>query len=309
MQHPLPDRTFFGMMVTPFTDDDRIDEAALRTHLRRMVRAGIGVYMGAGGAGEGHTMGPEELARLFQVGVEECKGKVPVCATIPEQRTGAATIERCRLAMAAGVDAIQVFFPDAGHGMRPRAHEQERFYRDLLAKVDYPLCLSAHVHSGFLPEVKLLKSLCAEHPQVVAINAMVTPMSYVVELMDTLGPRVQVYVAARDMVNGLVLGANGCLAAEPNIIPDTCMRVLRAFEQGDLPAMREAFANLMRFDEVVNRWAPSTARWVKMAMKVLELPASGGPIREPYVLPGQADMEEMRLAFEKIGVRKFEGLA
>jgi dihydrodipicolinate synthase/N-acetylneuraminate lyase len=113
-------------------------------------------------------MTADALSRVFHVGVEECKGKVPVYATIPETRTGAATIERCRLAAAAGVDAIQVFFPDGGHGMRPRPNEQERYYRDLLSKVQYPLAISAHQHSGFLPKVKLLKALCDDHPQVVA---------------------------------------------------------------------------------------------------------------------------------------------
>lgn len=227
----------------------------------------------------------EELKRVFEIGVEECRGKVPTCATIPEARTGADTIARCRMAMAAGVEVIQVFFPDGGHGMRPRPLEQERYYRELLSTIDYPIALSAHDNSGFLPSIALLKALCKDYPHVVAINAMRTPMSYLIELVDTLGPRVQVYTQVKDFANGLLLGASGCLAAEPNIIPNMCMRVLSSFEKGDIAGFGESFAHLLRFNEVVNRWAPSTARWVKMAMKVLDLPAGSGPIREPYLFP------------------------
>jgi dihydrodipicolinate synthase/N-acetylneuraminate lyase len=59
---------------------------------------------------------------------------------------------------------------------------------------------------------------------------MVTPMAYVVELIDTFGGGMKVYTSVRDLVSGLVLGADGCLAAEPNVIPNMCMRVLGAFD-------------------------------------------------------------------------------
>ncbi len=305
----MTSRTIFGMMVTPFTPGNRLDEPALRAHLRRMVGAGVGVYLGAGGAGEGHALSTDELQRVFEIGVEECRGKVPTCGTIPEARTGADTLARCRLAMDAGVEVIQVFFPDAGHGMRPRASEQERFYRELLSTIDYPIALSAHANSGFLPSIALLRALCSDYPHVVAINAMRTPLSYLVDLIDTLGPRVQVYTQVKDLANGLLLGANGCLAAEPNVVPNMCMRVLTSFENGNIAAFGEAFAQLLRFNEVVNRWAPSTARWVKMAMRVFDLPAGAGPIREPYMFPWQDEMDEMNAAFEELSIRELEGIA
>jgi 4-hydroxy-tetrahydrodipicolinate synthase len=302
-------RTVFGMMATPFTADNQIDEPALRAHLRRVVDADVGVYLGAGGAGEGHALSAQEMRRVLEIGVEECRGRVPTYATIPEARTGAATIERCRLAMTTGVEVIQIFFPDAGHGMRPRPEEQERFYHDILAAIDHPLALSVHAHSGFFPSIQLLSRLCKEHRNIVAINAMLTPMAYVVELMDTLGPRLAVYTAIKDFVDGIVLGANGCLAAEPNIIPHSCRRVLSAFETNDLQTLRTSFAHLLRFGTIVNRWAPSTARWVKMAMKVLDLPGGNGALREPYVMPPPAELEEMARAFEELDVRRVEGLA
>jgi dihydrodipicolinate synthase/N-acetylneuraminate lyase len=48
--------TMFCMSQTPFRDDFSVDEAALRAHLRRLIAARNGIYMGSGGAGEGHVL-------------------------------------------------------------------------------------------------------------------------------------------------------------------------------------------------------------------------------------------------------------
>src|SRR5436309_1150028 len=75
------------MAATPFDDAGQLDELALRAPLRRMVDAGVGVYLGSGGAGEGHTLSTDELARLYAIGVSECRGQVQTCANPPESRT------------------------------------------------------------------------------------------------------------------------------------------------------------------------------------------------------------------------------
>ena len=46
----------FTISITPFAADGTIDEAALRRHLRKLGDAGIGVYVGGGGSGEGYTL-------------------------------------------------------------------------------------------------------------------------------------------------------------------------------------------------------------------------------------------------------------
>ena len=41
-------RIMFCMAATPFTEDGSLDEAGLRAHLRRLVAAGNGIYLGSG---------------------------------------------------------------------------------------------------------------------------------------------------------------------------------------------------------------------------------------------------------------------
>ncbi len=306
---PVTNPIIFCMAATPFTEDDRLDEAGLRLHLQRLVDARAGIYLGSGGAGEGHALSPAELRRVYEIGVEICRGRVPTYANPPEPRTAAAMLESCKLAVRAGVDVVQLYPVDGGHAMRPTYAEQERYYRDLLDEIDHPIALSVHVYSGYVPPIPLLKLLCEEYRQIVAINVMGTPFSYFVELKDAVGPRIALYTRLLNLIEGLALGSSGCLAAEPNIVPRLCQSVLDHYRAGDMDRCGTAMAHVVRFAALVDRWSPSTARWVKMAMKVLDLPAGNGKLRKPYLLPPPAELEEMAAGFRRLKVRELEGLA
>ena len=48
--------TMFSMSVTPMDSRGKLDEAGSRAHLRRQIDAGVGIYLGSGGSGEGHAL-------------------------------------------------------------------------------------------------------------------------------------------------------------------------------------------------------------------------------------------------------------
>jgi dihydrodipicolinate synthase/N-acetylneuraminate lyase len=297
----------FCMAATPFDDDGKLDEQGLRLHLRRMIDAGNAVYLGSGGAGEGHALTLDELSRVYEIGVEECKGRVPVYANPPEARTGAEMLQVASQAVAAGVDVVQLYPVDNGHGMVPTYREQETYYRDLLDAIDHPTSISVHVAVGYVTPIPLLAALVADYPQVVAINVMGPPLGYVVELIDA-APRCDVYVPILWLLSGLPVGARGCLEAESNLAPRLCRSVVDHYLAGDMDAAGEAMANVARLSNIVNRWAPSTARWVKMGLKVLGLPGGNGVIRKPYVLPPDDELDAMAAAFDTMDLRRIEGL-
>ena len=298
--------TVYCMVATPFAADGTIDEDALRLQLRRMVAANVGVYLGSGGAGEGHALSLAELRLLYDVGVQECRGRVPLHANPPEPRTAAAMIEPVRQAVQAGVDVVQVYPMDAGHAMRPTAAEQDAYYRDILGQVDHPVALSVHVYAGYMAPVDLLRRLCAEYPQVVAINVIGTPLQYFVELRDAVDPRVTLNVRLINAIEGHALGARGFLAAEPNLAPRLSRAIVDALLVRDNARAGLELARLVRLAAVVNRWAPSTARWVKMGMKVLDLPGGRGGLRRPYLMPPQSELDAMAAALAKLGIEELD---
>ena len=69
--------------ITPFDAQGKLDEPALRQHLRRLRDAGVSVYVAGGGSGEAFTFTPDERDRVLAISVEELKGRVTVNAVLP----------------------------------------------------------------------------------------------------------------------------------------------------------------------------------------------------------------------------------
>jgi 4-hydroxy-tetrahydrodipicolinate synthase len=296
------------MAATPFTTDGMIDESGLRAHLQRLVSANNGVYLAGGGAGEGHVLSPEELRRVCQIGVEECKGKVPTYCNPREGRSAEDVYRYAREAVAAGVDMVQIYQVEAGHGMRPTPAEQDAYFRELLEAIDYPVAISIHHHAGFHPDPEFLAALKKQFPHIQALNVMGMPVSFFVELRDVMPTDVRLYTGIHGLGQWLALGASGCLQAEGNIIPKSCRALIDAWTAGDIEGFSRYTEFFVRFSMIVNKWAPSTARWVKMALRVLDLPGGEGPLRLPYIMPGPDEQQRMLHAFTELKVREAEGL-
>ncbi len=97
-------------LVTPFTDDGSIDEAALRSLVSRLVAAGVGGLVPCGSTGEFTTLSTEERKRVTEVVASQAAGAVPV---VPQ--TGALTtnetVELSKHAEGAGAAAVMVVPP------------------------------------------------------------------------------------------------------------------------------------------------------------------------------------------------------
>ena len=250
----------FSMMATPFLADGSLDEDAIRINVQRLADARQGIYLGSGGAGEGHVLTPQELRRLYDVGVAAAAGRVPVCANPRESRTAADMYAVAREAVAAGVDMVQLYQLDGGHGMIPTPLEQQAYFDALLPDLNHPVAISIHALAGYKPSVKFVLDLCTRYSQIEAINLMHPSTSYFVEMRDALPARVRIYTIVTNMVQILSLGADGVMMAENNIIPNICRRTLDAYEAGDMKALSEGMLTIQRFDNLVYRWMPSTAR-------------------------------------------------
>src|ERR1700687_4604806 len=67
-------------LVTPFRRDLSLDEAALRSLVRRQIQGGINFLVPCGTTGESPTLTRHEHLRVVEIALEEAKGKVPVLA-------------------------------------------------------------------------------------------------------------------------------------------------------------------------------------------------------------------------------------
>ena len=238
----------FVISHTPFTEAGDVDWDGFRAHLRRFEAAGIGVYVGGSGSGEGYSLLPDEVARLLTTAVEVLGGSVPVRAMGVEPRTARQMLELADVATAAGVDAMQIYSLDLGHLGMPRPEDLERYYVEVLDNVSISVVLSTHFSVGYLVPVDLLATLARRYDAVIGVNVSLTgDLTYLVQLLEALDPRVEVHVGGPiHALSALAMGATGYLSSEANLAPELAVDLVRAYSAGDFDTAQAAYHAMMR---------------------------------------------------------------
>jgi 4-hydroxy-tetrahydrodipicolinate synthase len=263
--------------ITPFKPDGALDEDGLRVHLRRQRDAGVGVYLAGSGSGEGYTLDDRETSRVLEIGVEELRGQVPVRAMGVEPRTPAQMVALAQRAEAAGVDALQLYSLDVGHGNRPSAGEQARYVEAVLTATSGPIVLSTHESVGYLLPVELVASVVGDD-RVLGVNCSTNDVAYLTRLLDAVDGRADVHVGGpMHALTCLALGGQGFLSSDANLAPELCAAVIERWQAADLDGLRAAFGALLRLYAATRELGGLTA--TKAALELLGRP--GGPPRPP----------------------------
>ena len=296
----------FVISITPFTADGGLDEAGLRAHLGRLGDAGIGVYLAGSGSGEGYTLDEGEVERVLAVGAEELVGRVPVRAMGVEPRTAAQMVTMARLAARTGVEALQIYSLDQGHGNRPSRAEQDRYLRTVLDATTMPAVLSSHQSVGYLLAPDLIGSLLDEYDQITGVNCSTLDVTYVLRVIEAVDGRADVHVGGPlHALTCLGLGGQGYLSSDGNLAPRLCVSLIDTYRAGDLAGCHEAYRTLMRLYAATRDLGGVSA--TKVALDLIGLP--GGPPRPPRlpVDPSTRTQIQHRL-IDQLGLREREQL-
>ncbi len=319
----------FAELVTPFDSRGNLDERVFVEQVRRVSAAGVGICVGSSGVGEGHTMSLDELGRLYALAVQERTRTVDVFAGGREPRTAREVLEQASVAESAGVDALQVYPVDVGHGERPTGsvasagyvggviglpapavgpgRELEAYFSEVLDGVRLPVVICSHSAPGYVVPVDLLDSLVEKHDRIVAVAVGVTSNRYLARVVDAVGHRLPVYVdGCPDMLDNLIYGGQGCIDYLANLVPRFSKQVGENFIGDKKAEATKDWALLMRLhlalttDRHGNRlYGPTRA--VKAAMQLLGLP--GGELRPPLQpMPGEAQ-STIEQALDEMNVR------
>lgn len=294
----------FVISITPFDESERLDEEGLRGHFRRMAAAGIGVYVSGGGSGEAYTLSTSESDRVIEIAVEELKGKVPVRAMGVEPRTAKQMTRFIDTAWRLGVDAVQLYSLDMGHGNAPRSDEMEGYYHDILTVVRAPVVLSTHYSVGYFIPVTLLARLTERFPNVVGINCTSPDITYLEDLVQSVDERVEVHVGGpMQAVTALALGASGYLSSDANVAPRLAVSLIDHYAKGDVAESHADFDRLIQLFTLVMRHGGIRA--VKAALSLLGLPG-GIPRRPRLPMTGEQELQELAAGLERLNIKATE---
>jgi dihydrodipicolinate synthase/N-acetylneuraminate lyase len=271
------------MLVTPFHDDYRLNENALRAEVRWALDNGADGVVAAPSIGEFLHLTESERTRVFEIVVEEARKRPGVPAIA--MTSGATTLEAlhyAKIAARLGYDAQQVIPP---YYWRCGEAEVERHYRMIAEAGDLPVVV---YHNPALSKFNISPKFAgklATIPGVVAFKEVLTDLQHLEALYDEAGGRAEIYNTFRALLAGLMLGAAGGFI---NIfaVPASAA-LLKAFGRGDYKRAEEIQRRLNR---CFPRGGEETLGHLGTT-KVTASVATGiemGPARPPYMAPADA---------------------
>lgn len=289
----------FTISITPFTEDGRVDEKAFRRHMQRMGDAGMGVYVGGSGSGEGYTLSKEEKRAILEIAVDELKGKVPVRAMGTEPRTADEMMAHIALAKEVGVDASQVYSLDVGHGHSPLPHETAAYFDEVMASTDLPLIMSTHQSVGYVIPPQTIIDLYNAHDNLIALNVSHQDLGYLKTLIDGLAHKVDIFTGGPyQATQNLALGGQGYLTSEGNLAPKLAVAVIEAFKANDAAKMIELHGKILRLGMAL--YGNGGIRVTKAVLEKLGAP--GGYPRKPRLPSLDAALDKAMAVVTSLGL-------
>lgn len=287
-------------LVTPFHQDESIDEPALRAHVRRMLDAGVHAVFAGGTNGEFFALSTQERTRVTAVVVDEVAGRVPVYAG-----TGAVTtreaIELSKAAEGAGADALSVITP---YFAQASQDELVRHYLAVAEAVSVPVVLyNIPARTGN-----------ALAPQTVARLADVDNIAGVKDSSGNFDTILQYIEGTRDkdfavlcgndalILWSLLAGGTGSITGVSNIYPDTMVGIYEAWRRGDLEQARTFQDSIRPIRNCLALGNPNTI--VKKAVTVRGFDV--GPCRAPF---NQVSEEAVQKLTETIAADEARGMS
>ncbi|HEY1391106.1 MAG TPA: dihydrodipicolinate synthase family protein [Ktedonobacterales bacterium] len=274
---------------TFFDDDENLDLATLREHLKRVKAAGIANIVALGSNGEAVHLDHDERRQVIATTREVMGAEAQVLAGVGDNSTRA-TLGLCRLAAESGADVALVLPP---HHYRPRmdgfalrAHYLAVADGSPLPVMIYNMPANA---AGIDLDAETVIALSA-HPNIIGLkdsSGNVAKMAQVVaEARDGF---VVLAGSAGFLLPALAVGARGAIAALANIAPRECLRLVELWQAGKLEEARALQARLIPVNAAV-----TSGYGVAGLKAALEFVAHyGGSPRRP--LPPLNEGERVRL--------------
>ncbi len=273
-------------LITPFKKG-KIDEESFRNLIRWHLKEGTHGILLSGTTGESATLTKEEKKRLFEIALEEAKGKVPLIAGTGTNDT-AKTLELTKMAEEIGMDAVLLVTP---YYNKPTQKGLYEHYKYIASQVKIPIILynvPGRTSINLLPETTAKLS---EIENIVAIKEACGDLKQISELK--LKCREDFIILSGDDFTAyptIVLGGKGVISVAANVMPK---------EMADL--MNESLkGNFTRAQEL--------HYYIYPLFKILFVETNPVPAKTALYLMGLIESPEVRLPLADLTENSFNQL-
>jgi len=285
----------YAVLVTPFKEDESLDEERLRTHADRVIEEGVDGVIVGGSTGEFASLSEEERKTLIKLVIEHVNGRVPVLAGGMAPSTKE-TIRWCKFAEDAGADGLMIVSPYYG------AQTDEALYQHFKK-------VAESVNIPIMPYNNTDTSGNDLVPDIIIRLVKEGKINYLKECVDTrrmqiikeaCGDKINIFTGVDDLIfQGFVLGAAGCVSGGANVVPRVVKKLYNLIvKENDIRAARELwykYVPLAALFEAPKVWLPN----IKAACEIVGDPV--GRCRKPLLPVSEEKKRGIRNLLENLG--------
>jgi len=225
-------------MVTPLTKEGKVNEKGLRRFVDYLIEGGSHGLFVVGTTGEFYGLSPEEKKELFEITVDQTRGRVPVYAG-----TGGITtrevIQLTRYAEEAKVDAVSVLTPMF---ISPSQKELIEHYTAIAESTRLPVLLYNNPPKTGVNLTATTVAKLADVPNIAGIKDSSGDFTLTGEYIRlTRGKDFHVLMGRDTLIHAcLCYGGKGSIAACANVAPRLVADIYDKYVAGDIRGSLEA---------------------------------------------------------------------
>jgi 4-hydroxy-tetrahydrodipicolinate synthase len=274
-------------LVTPFTRDGALDDAAIARLAKRQIDAGIHFLVPCGTTGESPTLSEDERVRVVELVVEQAAGRVPVLAGAGgyDTREVIQSAQRMKGAGASGILSVTPYYN------KPTPEGLFQHYSAIAGEVGLPVVLyNVPGRTGCNIDVATLVRL-STIAGIVGVKEASGNISQIVEVCAAV-PDGFLVLSGDDALTlpVMAVGGHGVISVASNEVPGEMSRLVEYAESNDFAAARRIHRELLPLMTV--NFIESNPIPVKSAMAALGLMEE--VYRLPMVPPREASRAKIR---------------
>ena len=233
----------FTALVTPFTDEGKVDYQALRELVLFQLKSKIDGLVPLGTTGETPTLNQEEKEEILKLIVKEVKGKVPIVAGTGSNNTYQ-TIKETEKAKEIGADAVLIVTP---YYSKPTATGIYLHFKAINDAVDIPIIVyNIGGRTGKNIDTPTMKKL-SELSHVIGVKEASGDIHQMTEVLHEI-PDFAVMSGDDGMTYSLMaLGGRGIISVAANLIPKEMIELSTYCRKGKWDKARALHFKLLPF--------------------------------------------------------------
>ena len=250
----------YPALLTPFTQDDKLDFLLFEKNLEAQVAAGVhGVIIG-GSLGEASTLQFEEKKELVLLAKAKLRDTFPVILNIAEASTADA-IALAKHAVNWGADGLMLLPP-----MRYKSDDRETatYFKSVAVATDLPIMIYNNPVDYKIDFHPALFDQLVEYPTIQALKESSRDVTNLTRMLNRFGDRFKILCGVDTLaLEEICLGAHGWVAGLVDAFPRETVAIWELAQAGKLTEARTIYRWFMPLLELDIH--PKLVQYIKLA--------------------------------------------